>query len=303
MADQWLIQDGSKSKPSTEQSLRRKLRAQDLSGLELVRPPGASQWLPLHEHPIFAEEVPHTGDAAGTARRRELTGFLSHLGVFVAVMAFLGFPWWGIFWGLGLLGHAAQVFEVLRTRRAAVPLPAAPAQPALPEGVDETDPFEARLEGLLGPLQADGEAEGIRTEARALHRRALALATAIADTDLVALSAELAERRAAAEGASREADQEIFLREVAALEARLEAAQGLEAAHARLAAQERELLHRLEGIRLLRLQAAAEGEGGSGAAEIAVQLQEARQRLQAAAEVEARLAAARRAAQQQRHHP
>ena len=53
-----------------EHELRAKLRSGDLSGLELARPVEGDAWQPLHDTPLFAQEVPHTGDTWAAARRR-----------------------------------------------------------------------------------------------------------------------------------------------------------------------------------------------------------------------------------------
>lgn len=300
----WFLQKDGETKKISDKKLRKKLRSGDLSGIELVRRDGDGSWSPLHDLPVFSEEVPHTGDARVVAWQRQASGFGWHLAIFLGVMWFLSFPWWGVFWGLGLLGHLWQSRTALLglAQGAQAQLPAAAPQPqALPasQPAASDDPFVTKLEGLLGALEADGESlSAIRADAERLHARRLALQQALDGMDISTLHDELAQRRAAVERAEREEDIETFSREVVALEEHLDSALEATAAHERLAAKERELLHQLEGIRLSRLRAGLEDEAPVDAA---AQIRELRGRLTAEAEVDAKLAAARRAARAQRH--
>lgn len=296
--DSWIVQKDGATKTYSDKKLRKKLRSGDLSGVELARRDGASGWTPLHELPIFSEEVAFTGDARSAAWTRQASGFGWHLAVFLGVMWFLGFPWWGIFWGIGVAGHLWGSRTALlglaqgAQAQAQLPQPTASAAPVA------EDDFSAALEKALGALEQDGESvSAIRADAEALHARRLAFEAAISDIDIGALEAELAQRRAAVDAAERAADIESFSREVVALEGRLESAHEAVAARDRLAAQERELLHQLEGIRLARLRASLDEEAPVDAA---AQIGEIRERIAAEAEVDARLAAARRAARAQR---
>ena len=287
----WHIQKGSQVKSYTEIALRAKLRSGDLSGTELVRLEGEDAWGPLHDRPIFTEEVAHTGDPRKVAWIRQARGFGWHAGIFLIVMSFLGFPWWGIFWGLGVLGHLAQTVPALRGLLAPV-VPAAVTQ-APPTARLSDDPFVASLEKLLAALEKAGEpVEAIRADALALHERRLAFDGLLGEIDIASLEAELAERRAAdVPGLS-----ESFGREAAALEERLSVARETAAARDRLAAQERELLHQLDTIRLSVLRARLE----EGLPDAGDQLADIRRRLAAEAEVDERLNAARKAAARQR---
>ena len=300
----WLIQDGGKSKPITESELRARLRDGKLTGVELVRPPRADAWAPLHDLPLFSEEVAHTGDPRRVAQRRLVAGFAWHGGTFLALMIFLGFPWWGIFWGIGVLAHAARAlpaaYALLAAPRAVTSAAPAATLPApTSDSSSDSDPFLQRLEELLGGLVAQGEDVAVvRSEARQLHARRLALEEALAGVDLAALEAELAIRRSAVRGAESEQDAEAYGREAEALAGRLSSAQEAARARERLAAQERELLHKLESVRLALAQraVAAEGDAGAGAR---AQLAEVQERLAAEGEIDEHLAAARRAAARQ----
>src|SRR4051812_39982979 len=105
----WKVQDDDEIVEMTEEKLRRQLRKGGLSGAELARPEGDSDWKPLHDYPLFKEEVPHVGDASAVARRRMAAGLLWHAAPFVVMGFAFGWPWWMAFWGVGIAAHAANV--------------------------------------------------------------------------------------------------------------------------------------------------------------------------------------------------
>lgn len=106
--DRYLVQKDGDVHEWTEKKLRKKLRGGDLSGLELVRHEHDEDWRPLHDLPIFGEEVPHTGDPRAAALRRVAKGFAWHLGIYLVITSFFfgitSIP--GAIWGLFLVGHA-----------------------------------------------------------------------------------------------------------------------------------------------------------------------------------------------------
>lgn len=291
MTHNWNIQKGAKVERLSELELRNKLRNGSFSGIELVRMEGETEWTPLHERPIFSQEVAYVGDARRAAWWRAVRGYAGHLAAFLGVMIFLGFPWWGIFWGIAVLGHTARTLPAIRglfteTRTPTLPNTARPAR--------ADDAFLHQLESALADLESHGETvERFREQARALHQRRLALDAAVITEDVAALEVELTERRAVAESAPSAQDAEIFFTEVQALSARLDALKAARQRRDRLAAQERKLLHELEGARLAMLSMDDEADQP----EIHSRLAEIQGRLAAEEEVAEKLSAARQAGQ------
>ena len=161
---------------------------------------------------------------------------------------------------------------------------------ATPEPVLQQDLFETRLSELVAALSEQGEdLSELEASARRVHQQRLEVDAAIGGANVAALEAELSEGRARAESAASE-DVETFTRQADALSSRLHAIRGTEKTQQRLLAQESELLHALEGMRLARLQS-------HSSEDLSEQLGEMRSRLEAEAEVEEKLAAARRANQ------
>ncbi|MFT5686779.1 MAG: hypothetical protein ACI8RZ_007736 [Myxococcota bacterium] len=273
---EWTVQIDDKPKRLSEKKLRKKLRSRDLTGMELCRAPGSGEWVVLHSTEIFAEEVPHVGDAAMVAQRRELTGFGWHLAIFLGVMAFLGFPFWGIFWGIGVAGHAFKIIPILQTmlgQQTTAPQVQA-AEPVAPQPVDA---FEARLTSLLASLPDSTEdLSGIAQSARSIHAQIQQLDEALSGTSLAELEAQ--------SGQGTEGER-------IARDGHITAIKSAMASRERLAGQERELLHALEHMRLTRLDSASSED-------LSEQLGELRGRLDAEAEVEQKLEAARRASRQ-----
>jgi multidrug efflux pump subunit AcrA (membrane-fusion protein) len=152
----------AKSKRLTEGELRHKLRGNDLSGMELARVDESDAWLPLHELPIFAEEVPTQGDPRRVALRREGRSFLGHVGIWAGVLAVTGgyAEWWGWVWGAFVAYHAYRavphLFELWRSRAGRPPSAA-----ALPE--TETPPelaaFTREAERVRELIEARGSGD------------------------------------------------------------------------------------------------------------------------------------------------
>ena len=217
----WHVADHRDAKPKrmTEGELRQKLRGNDLSGMELARPEGVEEWLPLHELPIFLEEVPTDGDPRRTALRRVTRSFVGHAGIWAAVLGFTGgyAEWWGWVWGAFVAYHAyhalPHVWELWRSRAAADA-----SDVALPEGNAEAAPPELaafareaeRVRELISAAGGDDEAELLAAvDSTMAHvrellgkERELALLTRDdADAALDAERAELDERRRALDAA------------------------------------------------------------------------------------------------------
>lgn len=104
-----------------ERKLRGKIRSRDLAGDELVRreeePEGALR--PLFQDPIF-QDVHNVGpeQAQLVTHANRARGFAGHAITFLAVGAFLGFPWWMVFWGLGLATHGMKTMGAMDALRA-----------------------------------------------------------------------------------------------------------------------------------------------------------------------------------------
>ncbi|MBW2254167.1 MAG: hypothetical protein JRI25_06155, partial [Deltaproteobacteria bacterium] len=228
-------------------------------------------------------------------RNRHLGGFLWHFVAFLAVMFFLGFPSWGVFWGIGLLAHAVGTVRVLWrvTERQA------PAAVVAVEEVEAEAPFLADLRRTLAKLEESGEpVDHLRDDATRLHRDRAALDAALEGVDLPALRSELEGAWQRAAQATRETDREAFGRQAAAVEERLDVLEDALAARDRLVARESELLHQLNGLLLARVQ--HQQDASSAATDAGERLARVRETLRADAEVEESLARARQAARKQR---
>jgi aminoglycoside phosphotransferase (APT) family kinase protein len=113
-ARHYYVQIEDRVKRLSEARLRRLLRHDSLTGLELVRREGEERWEPLHQSEVFREEVPAGQDPRAAARRRALRGFGGHLtGFLVTTIVMLSqqgdFPFWLGIWGIFLLSHGLRV--------------------------------------------------------------------------------------------------------------------------------------------------------------------------------------------------
>ena len=111
----WKVQEDDEIVELTEEKLRKQLRKGDLTGVELARPEGDSDWKPLHDWPVFKEEVPHDGDVHALMTRRIALPLMSHASVFVATGIAMGWPSWMVWWGMGLGAHAVGTIPKLIT--------------------------------------------------------------------------------------------------------------------------------------------------------------------------------------------
>ena len=300
----WHIQDGDKTRAMEEDRLRSQLRRSALSGVELARPEGVATWKPLHEWPVFAEEVPFEGRASDAGRKRARNGFLWHLAAFVGVVGFLtldgGSPTWAIFWLLVLVAHGARTLSVLR-ERATDPLPEV-ATPVAPAVAAETE--LGFLEEAAEAISELGAVGGDRIDAAALTQAAEALHAArcrlVGGADLgigETLRRELQEARGRLEASTEPSDSEVYRAEVEAIAARIEAWQDASTAVARLEARQRTLLHQFHALHLDL--ARPEGTPG-GQVEVEALVSRLREEAIADAEVDAGLARAREASRRQR---
>jgi hypothetical protein len=314
--NRWVVQKGSEVLTLTDEKLRKQLRGNDLSGTELARREDRGDWAPLHDYPVFAEEVPHVGDPAATASRRQLMGFAAHAALFVIIGCILGWPWFLAFWGLGLAGHA------LRSAPAAQQLFGRPQLPARArtttgdnaaslsgeQSAEESlrhDPYLDELDAAIRELKTvldespdnlpdPPDLERIRTAAREAHARRVALLDLV-DTRLqTKLEGDLEQVRKDAGEAPDQRTAETFDAEARAIAERLAAMRGAFAAAERLRSRESALLHQLQGARLDLLSAGITDLPVAPA--LAPKLDRLRGELEAEAEVDSEMARARLAA-------
>jgi hypothetical protein len=312
----WLVQYGSDVKTVDEAGLRRLLRKGDLSGVELARPSTEPEWRPLHDWPVFREEVPVLGAPSAAARQRVQQKFLWHLAVFVAVVGGLTlsngeFPLWGLFWAVAIAGHARRAWPALTAGRTASPEPVAStsAAGAPVQAATAAAPIEEAVPGLEAALEAleqtsqdpNGTAPdvaAIRRAATDLHDRRSALTRLCDPVEMQRLQGDLVQARARAASAPDARTSEAFESEARAIQERLDSMSDAASAAARLEARERALLHQVEALRLAAARVRADQEGpGPGVAEQAARLTH---ELRAASEVEEHLARARRARERNR---
>jgi hypothetical protein len=307
--DDWRIQDDEHIREIDEDDLRRRLRKGDLDGTELVRPPGAEAWVPLHDTALFREEVPFIGDPWVAARRRSVQGFLGHLGSFAVVLAMLwiitgAFPayllWWGLFVALHGIRVIGPALELWRGHGEAAPEPV--ATPAVPEPTrsEFLQTFDQALDALRAQLQASPvdhapDLDGLRKAAVDLDARGQQI-VALADPEVEArLTKERAEVDEQLKAAGSERSSEALEAQRSALDTRLAAIAEARDVQIRLRARQRTLLHELEALRAELLRAALR-EGPEGP-ELAEQVERLRRETAASEEVDEVLARARRSRQ------
>jgi hypothetical protein len=150
----------------SQSRLRRRLRQNRYSGLEMVRREGDEVWVPLHETRIFREEVPVRHDPASWAAKRRVAQFAQHLGVYLAFgLAFFfktgEVPFWMGFWAIGLVAQAVRAvpaaISLLRSRKLLGEGPKDKARgDLLSEGFrDEVERVRGLLEKRGGENKAD----------------------------------------------------------------------------------------------------------------------------------------------------
>lgn len=248
--DRYHVQKDDKVVDWSEKKLRRKLRERDLSGLELVRRNADEQWQPLHDLPLFREEVPFVGDPKIVAQRQVAKSFGWHLLIYMmvtgSILGFTSIP--AMIWGLFVIGHASKALPVtvslIRSgnllsagnapaaalpsggsvnRATALPAPEAPALPAA-RGFD-ADLAEVRTllarrdEGESGPTMAalDRMAEKVE-ELRSKIRRLSAL---VDEDELRELVAQRDAAQVKLETATDPEDRQLRQRQVEVLSDRL----------------------------------------------------------------------------------
>lgn len=307
----WHLDDEGEIKTLSEERLRKRLRKGTYSGAELVRADGDETWRPLRETALFREEVPDPASAALRHREAEIKGYIGHLASFLAVMIFMGFPFWGLFWGIGVVSHTVDFALKMRRTRAllaaaptALPAAAQPTPTAAPERVTAPpapvplSPWRAELEEALVAMASHAvpaeELAALRASGDELERAAVelrALGGAALRERLSRDAADLEVRIAAAPDART---AEALQRAADALAERARAAVEAESALARVEARQLAFLHEVEGLRA----ALATARLDRDRAETLIgRVREVRAHATAHGEVDEAVARARRAAQ------
>lgn len=296
---EWRLERSGKTTVVTEQQVREDLRKGRLSGAEMVRPPGATGWLPLHTLALFAEEVPVRRDSRRAVDARTARGWAIHLLVFLFVVVWAGqgtIPTWSFFWGIGLLAHTMRGLPAtIRTLRTlgggAPPVPERITSTAVPRPLHEAVPaavpaessaptpapiahsdFLQQVSGAVSAVkavwsrgaQALGPAPdlaGLTTAAQQLEARHKALVELHRHEDRATLEAELSAAEARASGTEDAVTADIYGQEAAAIAERLAGIDAAISVAEQLAARKRTLLHQLAGLRLAAGQTAATHDG------------------------------------------
>jgi Spy/CpxP family protein refolding chaperone len=146
----------------------------------MVRREGDDVWVPLHETPLFREEVPATRDPATWAAKRKVMGFAEHLAVYVTFGLVWRFttgdvPFWMGFWAIGLVAQATSTLpaalSLLRSRKLLSKGAKAESPELLSSGFrDEVERVRGLLERRGGENKAEllKEIDGIETRMRDL---------------------------------------------------------------------------------------------------------------------------------------
>ena len=313
--------------------LRHKVRERDVAGDELVRLE--------HEpdealHPLFTEvlfqQVHKVGpqQAELVAHANHARGFLFHTAIFFAISTALGWPFWVVFWAMGLFGHFSKAFRSLAALKhdpqgksalfglplheLAAPSPAQSTPTASPSSADpdpEPEPEPEELDPLASEAMREWKRiESVLERADPPTRAAVQQARASLDS-LLARRKELAEHldgeddaSLATERADLEADlavdgldaltREALSTSLEALDGRRTAAAEARAAADRARARARAFVHQLKALRLYlvsRGDAAVDSDEDLGKMVEGIQAQ-----TRAAAELEEALVEARSAA-------
>ncbi|HJS73747.1 MAG TPA: protein kinase [Vicinamibacteria bacterium] len=165
-ATRYQLDSEGKVRTLSEARLRKRLRQNRYSGLEMVKREGDDVWVPLHETSLFREEVPARRDPATWALKRKATSFAEHLTIYLAFALFWFLargevPFWMGFWGIGLAAHAVTAvpaaISLWRSRKpSSEPAPAIAAPDLLSAGFrDEVE----RVRGLLERRGGESKAE------------------------------------------------------------------------------------------------------------------------------------------------
>jgi serine/threonine protein kinase len=165
-ADVYQLDSGGRLRTLSEERLRRGLRQNRYSGLEMVKREGEDVWVPLHETRVFRQEVPQGRNPADWAARRRVAKFAEHLAVYLTFGLVWFFakgevPFWMGFWAIGLVAQATgalpAALSLWRSRKAlAEGTRVEPRPDLLSEGFrDEVERVRGLLERRGGENKAD----------------------------------------------------------------------------------------------------------------------------------------------------
>ena len=165
-ADVYQLDSEGHVRTVSESRLRRRLRQNRYSGLEMVRREGDEVWVPLQETRIFQEEVPQRRHPEDWAAKRKVAKFAEHLAVYLTFGLVFFFakgevPFWMGFWAIGLVAQAVgavpAAISLLRSRKSLGEGPKGEARDdLLSEGFrDEVERVRGLLEGRGGENKAD----------------------------------------------------------------------------------------------------------------------------------------------------
>lgn len=268
----WVVYSDDSHQQLTERKLIRRISERDYSGHELIRgiDEGEEALRPLHSHPLFQRvHGVSPEDAVNVAHAVRARGFVFHLLAFLGVGVLTGigsgsFPFWLIFWGIGLFAH----FSRTAPSWAALAAAGNPVQRALgfgvaqaaPAAVPAPDPLQVELDAEWAAIEpklagvSERHAAGLRHAvegARVSVARRAELLAHLASEDGESLDAEagVLEEDLAVEGLDART-REVLQRSRDALDARRAAATQARAAADRLGAQVRALLHQLKSVKL-----------------------------------------------------
>lgn len=283
---EWRIRLEDSEKRWSERYIVQRLQGGHLLGSELVCSIDGDTWTPLYQTAMYRRALGE-GDPRRRATIRAVMPFLEHLAVYVMIVAFMGFPSWALWWGIGLAAHALKTGQLVwEARDLPNVLPPLSAEPAVRPAAT---PLLLAIDGLRDLLRDRPPEDPLRLEmdqlaaaAVTLEGRQAALAGLVEPATLDALR--------------RERDGVTDPRERVALDERLRTTEQALETRERLASECRALLHQVEGLRVAMLTA----EASAQAPDLVPRVRELRLRTAADAEVQdmGRRAAARgRAAQ------
>jgi serine/threonine protein kinase len=299
------IDSDGKVKTISEGRLRKRLRSNRYSGMEMVRRERGDAWVPLHETQIFREEVPHRGDPRDAAAMRRLFGFFNHFAVFFVFGVFTfaktgEVPFWMGYWGIGLVSHAVAALptglSLLRRRRLAagetkaLAGASAPEEDLLSHGFrDEAKRVRELLERRGGPeakvllKEVDGIVERMRDVASKM--RDLEEQTGALERERLAGAEADARRRVESSTSAR--DRKLYERQIEVLRERRETIQKALALLERLRVKQDVTEHQLKQLRLDLSRAEA---SSAEVPELSSRLQEIRHEVDASEAVDEALA-------------
>ncbi len=256
-----------------EAKLRKRLRSNKLSGLELVRREDHESWVPLCETELFRDEVPFRGHPLDAARGRQVQGFLGHLSgwtITAAIMGALGswFPFWLWIWGVFLVVHAVKVAPAALGLLESGRLFGAASRVGISEGTErqavaasvlDSSPLVdevAQVRALLAQRGGEEDARLAReverlasTLSEVAHRRA-DLDTQLSPDELRELDEAREETEHRLRSANTEQDRDLLRQELEAVAQRREAVERAQRTLERLQTQERVARHQLKLLRL-----------------------------------------------------